>query len=230
MGLDPMDTNHNVNVTYQQKASLGTNKAFQVIVGVLTLLVLIKMFFGSIFSGMWFSFKGVQPDPNGMGSMALIALLIDTLALVGLGSLTIYKFLWSFLVEVYEYWAFAVAKGKAMAQGNQQATAIGVAAAMGSIANEVSQAVSNTAKPRKSVEERLTILNGNDKEFKRITDVQAATIADIEARLAVVEITTGLREAPLPPPPTVEEELAALKAKLSELEESKTSARKASTK
>lgn len=210
-----MDTNHNVNVTYQQKASLGANKAFQVIVGVITLLVLLKMFFGGMFSGAWFSFRGVQPDPNGFSSMALVALIIDTLALVGLGSIVVYKFLWSFVVGIYEYWSLAVARGKAMAEGNQQAAAIGVAAAMSSVANDVAQSVSSSVKPRRTVDERLAILNANDKEFKRITD-------DHESRLAAIEITVGLREAPLPPPPTVEEQLAALQAKLAEIEEAKT--------
>lgn len=210
-----MDTNHNVNVTYQQKASLSTNKAFQVAIGTITLLVLLKMFFGGMFSGAWYSFRGIEPDESGFSSMALVSLIIDTLALVGLGSIVVYKFLWSFIVGVYEYWSLAVARGKAMAEGNQQAAAIGVAAAMSSVANDVAQSVSSSIKPKRTVDERLAILNSNDKEFKKLID-------DHESRVVAIEIAVGLREAPSPPPPTVEEQLATLQAKLAEIEEAKT--------
>lgn len=216
MGRKPMDTNHNVNVTYQSKSPLSSNKAFQVIVGVVTLAVLFKLFWQSAFSTVAFELVGYpQPKGEGFGSVALIGLIIDTFALIGLATLTVYRLLWSVIVGIHEYWVAAVAKGKAMSEGNQQAAAIGIAAAMTNAASDVAKAVSDSVKPRRTVDERLAILNANDKEFKRITD-------DHEARLAAVEIAVGLREKPLPPPLSVEEQLAFLQAKLAAIEEAKT--------
>jgi hypothetical protein len=210
-----MDTNHNVNVTYQSKTPLSSNKAFQVIVGVVTLAVLFKLFWQSAFSTVAFELVGYpQPKGEGFGSVALIGLIIDTFALIGLASLTVYRLLWSVIVGIHEYWVVAVAKGKAMAEGNQNAAAIGVAAAMANVANDVASAVSSSVKPRRTVDERLAILNSNDKEFKKLID-------DHESRLAAVEITVGLRDKPEPPPLSVEEQLALVQAELAAIKKAK---------
>jgi hypothetical protein len=217
-GLDMsnMNTTHDVNVTYSTKTPISANKAFQVIVGVAAIVVALKMFWAGMFSGLAFGAVGYQKPIEGMGSgVALAALVIDTVALVGTATITVFTLLWGLLGGVVSYWRESVNRGKAIAENNPLAAQIGVAAAVGSVASEVANAASQSGKPRKTVEERLLVLNGNDKEFKRITD-------DHASRLEALELTTGLRQPPPPAPPSVEEQLLQLQAKLAELEETKT--------
>jgi hypothetical protein len=217
-GLDMsnMNTTHDVNVTYSTKTPITANKAFQVIVGVVTIFVALKMFWAGMFSMAYYG----QPKPeDGVGSAAVVSLVIDTLGLIGLVSIAVFKFLWGLIAGVAEYWRDGVNRGQSIAANNQVASQVGIAAAVNAVASEVA----NGVKPKKTVEERLLVLNGNDKEFKRITD-------DHSARLEALELVTGLRQPPPPAPLSLEEQVAALNAKLAGLEESKTATKRGATK